>query len=290
MNRCLAFIGALFCAFMSVSSACVAASPDWVQFTLRNDRATDRIHATFRDESRSRHERNWSSGFRPSELIGLDVSGFRGGATRPLRFAVVREAGRLDCSGRGGNANASGNCRFTADPGFVRLLASRGIGQPTRDQAFGMMAVDVRRELVDALTAARYPTPRIDDLIALTAVGANGGYIRGLAQAGYRPKSVHTLVQFKALDITPAWIGGFARIGYANLPADQLVQLRALDVSPQFIAGLERAGYRRLPVSTLVQFKALGISPQFAASARQRNGGTAPSADELVRMRVLGSR
>lgn len=289
MNRCLAFAGALFCAFMTVSSACVAASPDWIGFTLRPERSGDRIHATFRDESRSRHERNWSSGFRPSELIGLEVSGFRAGGSRPLRFAVVREAGRLDCSGRGGNANASGHCRFTADPGFERLLASRGIGRPTRDQAFGMMAVNVRRELVDALAAARYPTPRIDDLIALTAVGADGGYIRGLAQAGYRPKSVHTLVQFRALGITPAWIGGFARIGYANLPADQLVQLRALDVTPQFIAGLERAGYRRLPVATLVQFKALGISPEFAASARRRNGA-APSADELVRLRVLGSR
>ena len=289
MNRCLAFIGALFCAFMSVSSACVAASPDGIAFTLRTQRATENIHATFRDDSRSRHERNWSSGFKPSELIGLDVSGFRAGGSRPLRFAVIREAGRLDCSGSGGNANASGNCRFTADPGFLRLLASRGIGRPTRDQAFGMMAVNVRRELVDALAAARYPTPRIDDLIALTAVGANGRYIAGLAQAGYRPKSIDSLVQFRALDITPAWIGGFARIGYANLPADQLVQLRALDISPQFIAGLDRAGYRRLPVETLVQFKALGISPEFAASARRRNG-TPPSADELVRLRVLGSR
>ena len=290
MNRCFAFFLALVFASLTVSSACVAAPSDWIAFTLRHERASERIHATFRDESRSRHERNWSSGFKPSELIGLEVSGFRASGSRPLRFAIVREAGRLDCSGSGGNANASGKCRFTADPGFTRLLTSRGIGQPTRDQAFGMMAVNVRRELVDAIAAARYPTPRIDDLIALTAVGADGGYIRGLAQAGYRPKSVNTLVQFRALDITPAWIGGFARIGYANLPANQLVQLRALDVSPQFIAGLERAGYRRLPVSTLVQFKALGISPEFAASARRRNGGAAPSADELVRMRVLGSR
>jgi hypothetical protein len=290
MNRCFAFLLALVFASLTVSSACVAAPSEWIGFKLRTERATDRIHATFRDESRSRHERNWSSGFKPSEMIGLDVSGFRAGGSRPLRFAIIREAGRLECSGSGGNANARGNCRFTANPGFLRLLASRGIGRPTRDQAFGMMALNVRRELVDALAAARYPTPRIDDLVALTAVGADGRYIAGLAQAGYRPRSVDTLVQFRALDISPAWIGGFARIGYANLPADQLVQLRALDISPQFIAGLDRAGYRRLPVETLVQFKALGISPEFAASARRRGGGNPPSADELVRMRVLGSR
>jgi hypothetical protein len=42
-------------------------------------------------------------------------------------------------------------------------------------------------------------------------------------------------------------------------------------------------------VNTLVQFKAVGVTPQFAASARQHKGSV-PSADELVRMRVLGER
>ena len=29
----------------------------------------------------------------PSELISLDTSGFRSSGTRPLRFALIREAG-----------------------------------------------------------------------------------------------------------------------------------------------------------------------------------------------------
>ena len=289
MNRYLAFFLALVLASITVSSACVAAPSDWIRFSLEPEHEGGKIHATFRDENRGRHETNWSSGFTPSELVGLDVAGFRAGGAHPLRFAIVREAGRLDCSGNGGSAHAAGNCRFAADPAFSHLLSSRGIAQPTRDQAFGMMAVNVRRALIDAVAAARYPTPSIDDLIALTAVGADGRYIAGLAHAGYRPQSIHDLVEFKALNITPEWIGGFARIGYANLPANELVQLRALDISPDFVAGFDRIGYRHLPVNALVQLKAIGVTPQFAASARQRKG-SAPSVDELVQMRVLGDR
>ena len=129
MNRCLAFLLALVFAIVSVSSACVAAPSDWVQFTLQPERGDGKIHASFRDESRGRGENNWSTGFLPSELVGLDVASFRASGARPLRFAIVREAGRLDCSGSGGNSLATGNCNFTADPGFTQLLVGRGIGR-----------------------------------------------------------------------------------------------------------------------------------------------------------------
>jgi len=289
MNRYLAFFLALVFASISVSSACVAAPSDWIDFSLKTESGSDQIRANFHNDNRGRHENNWSSGFKPSELVGLDVTGFRAAGTRPLQFAVVREAGRLDCAGNGGNARATGNCGFTTDPAFAQLLTKHGIAQPTREEAFGLVAVNVRRELVEALAAARYPTPKVDDLIALTAVGADGRYIAGLAAAGYRPASVHGLVAFRALNVTPEWIGGFARIGYANLPADELVQLRALNISPDFVAGFDRAGYPRLPVNTLVQFKAVGVTPEFAAEARRRHG-SAPSVNDLVQMRVLGER
>src|SRR6476620_7002178 len=174
MNRCLALMCALLFAFVSVSSACMAAAPDWIRFDLAAQRDRSEIHATFHDESRGRDEHQWSNGFKPSELIGLDVAGFYSAGSRPLHFAVAREAGRLDCVGNGGASRASGNCGFTPDAGFMQLLASRGIGRPDREQAFGLMALDVRRALIDAVAAARYPTPSLDDLMSMTAVGVTG--------------------------------------------------------------------------------------------------------------------
>jgi len=287
MNRYLAFLLAVMCATLTISSACVAAPFEWVSFTLQPDRDGGRIHATFHDDSRHRGDSNWSSGVLPSELIGLDVAGFRGSGTRPLHFAIAREAGRLDCDGNGGGNRASGNCRFTADPAFTQLLAGRGIDAPTRDQSFGLMAVNARREVIDAISAANYPKPSVDDLIALAALGVDGRYIGDLARAGYRPQAIHTLIEFKALGVTPDWIGGFARIGYGTIPAEELVQLRALNVTPEFIAGFDRAGYGRLPVDNLVQLKALGITPEFARSA-QASSKARLSVGELVQMKLFG--
>ena len=288
MNRCLAFLLAVMFATLSVSSACVAAPADWIGFTLRPERGTaGRIHADFGDEDRGRDRNNWSTGFMPTELVGLDTAGFRGSPARPLRFAIMREAGRLDCSGNGGNSRATGTCRFAPDTGFVRLLAARGIGTPDRHQAFGLMAVDARRELIDALAAARYPAPTIDDLMGLSALGVDGRYIAGLARAGYRPQKVHTLIEFKALGVTPDWIAGFARIGYGAIPPGELVQLRALGVTPEFVAGFDRIGYGRLPAGTLVQLKALGITPEFARSMGGR-GQNRPSVDALVNAKLFG--
>ncbi|MGN6849060.1 MAG: hypothetical protein ACTHJK_06250 [Sphingomicrobium sp.] len=264
MNRFVALIAAVIFAALSVSSACLAQSSDLISFRLQPERSNSgQIHATFHDQSSERDHDNWSTAFMPSDLIGMEVSSFHASGTRPLRFAIIRDAGRVDCAGSGGNDFASGNCRFTADPGFTHLLISRGIGQPTREQALAMMAVNANRGLIDALVNAHYPTPTINNLVALSALHADGQYIADLARAGYRPGNLQKLIAFKALGITPEWIGGFVRIGYANVPSDGLVQMRALGITPDYIQGFDRIGYRNLPVDKLVELKALGITPEF---------------------------
>ena len=288
MNRCVAFLAALLLAFLSVSSACTAEPAEWIHFTLEPRSGDGLVQASFTSENGGHHN-NWSSGFRPSDLVGLDVAGFRGTGSRPLRFSVIREAGRIDCSGHGGEGYGAGYCSFTADPAFLQLLESRGIGRPTREQAFGLVAVNARRELIDAVSAAHYPTPSIDNLMALSALNVTGGYIREMARAGYRPRSIDSLIQFKALNITPDWIAGFVRIGYANVPGDELVQLKALDITPDFIAAFDRIGYRHLPVDQLVQLKALNITPEFVQRIAAVDQSL-PPVDKLIQLKAFSTK
>jgi hypothetical protein len=288
MNRCLAFLAALLLAFLSVSSACTAQSAEWIHFSLEPRGRDGLVQASFA-KGNGGHHNSWSTGFRPSDLVGLDLAGLRGAGSRPLRFAVIREAGRLDCSGHGGESYAAGYCGFAANPAFIGLLESRGIGRPTDDQAFALMAVNVRRELVDAIAAARYPTPSIDNLMALSALNVTGQYISGMARAGYRPESIDSLIEFKALDITPESIAGFVRIGYCNLPGHELVQLKALDITPEFIAAFDRIGYRHLPVDQLVQLKAMNITPQFVQRVAAADASL-PPVDKLVQLKAFGRR
>ena len=287
MNRLFALVLALLVASLTVSSACVAAPAEWISFSLEAGHGDGQVKARFRDDDRGFRHNDWSSSFVPSQLVGFDLAVFRAAGSRQLRFSLVREAGRLDCLGNGGAGTAAGNCSFTLDPNFARSLSSLGIAPPTREQALGLMALNVHRTLIDALASARYPTPTVDDLMAMTAVGVNDDYIRGLAHVGYRPGSIHNLVEFRSLGIAPEWIGGFARAGFGNLPPDELVQLRALNVTPGFIAGYDRIGYRNLPVSKLVQLKALDITPEFIR-AHVSPHAPLPSIDELMQMKMFG--
>ncbi|HEV2594298.1 MAG TPA: hypothetical protein VGU01_03765 [Sphingomicrobium sp.] len=290
MNRSLAFIGALVAAGVAVSSACFAEAPEPIRFTLETQRGDPaKIHASFQHQGQRDNDDRWSTGLMPSDLIGLEVSSFHAPGTRAVHFAVVREPGRLDCTGSGGGGFAAGTCRFSENEAFMQLLTNNGIGRPTYDQALGLMAVNTHGELIRAMAAAHYPTPRIGDLMALSALGVDGRYITEMSRAGYRPQTVQKLIEFKALGITPLWIAGFVRVGYANVPGDGLVQMRALGITPDYIERFQRIGYRTLPVSTLVQLKALDITPDFVRSIA-REGEPIPPVSKLVELKVFAKR
>lgn len=284
MTRMLAFVAALLLTAITVSSACVAQSSQPLQFTIE-PRPTDGVHVRFERERNGRRDSNWETSFQPAELSGLDMAVLQSPGTRPLGFAIVREAGRVDCAGTGGNRMAHGSCTMTPNAEFNRFLAARGIRAPSYEDTFGMIALDVHRQLVDVLARAHYPTPSVEKLIELTAVEVTPGYIDALAAAGYRPQSLDGLVQFAALKVTPEYIGSFVRAGYSNLPPDEIVELKALNITPDFIAGFEKIGYGRLPVDTLVQLKALDITPDYVRAVAQ--GGTLPSTDHLVQLRAV---
>lgn len=260
MTRCLALFCACLLSFVSISSTVFAAAGEHVTFTLSPSRNGDAaIHGDFREERDDRNKNNWTTSFQPREFVGLDLAGFRAAGARPLRFAVMREAGRIDCAGQGGSSRATGTCRFTADPAFSDALARLGVGRPSAHQAYGLMSLDARRQTVEAIIAARFPAPSVNELMGLTALGVDSPYISGMSAAGYRLRRIDDLIQFKALGITPAFIAGFERIGYGRLPIDSLVQLKALGATPEFAQAMERRHGRRPTVSQLVQMKALGF-------------------------------
>jgi hypothetical protein len=281
----LAFVAALLLTAITVSSACVANTAAPLEFTIQPTHHGSEIQLSFHRDRNGHSENTWSSSFRPADLAGLDPTALNSAGTRPINFAVVRDAGRIDCSGSGGNEMARGTCTITADEQFNRFLGDRGIGRPTEDQSFGLIAVNVHRALVEALSEARYPTPTVEELMELAAVEVTPAYISSLASEGYRPQSIDGLVQFGALKITPEFIGSFARAGYSNLKPDELVQLKALNITPDFVAGFDRMGYGRLPVDTLVQLKALDITPDYVRAVQQ--GGALPSPAHLVQLRAV---
>ena len=288
MSRLFAFVAALLTSGVAVSSACMAIAAGPVQFRLDAERNRGEIQANFIGGG-DKSSNHWSSTFRPDQLAGLDLARLRASGSHAVQFAVIRDTGRLDCGGTGGGSKASGSCNFTANAAFNDFLVSKGMRRPSNGEGLSLMALDARRETVEALHAANYPVPTVEDLLALTALGVDSAYISGLANAGYRPRDLEALVQFKALDITPSFIRGYVRHGYANLEPDHLVQLKALDINADYIASFQRIGYRNLSVDQLVQLKALGVTADYARAAQQRSSERL-TPERLVELRAVGFR
>ena len=118
-------------AALAVSAQRAAADPTKLDFLLSSE--PSRAQLTVR--LISDHQRNVTSGFEASELPGLDLAALNGPNSRPLRFAWVRDAGRIDCASHGGNRKAAGECRFQPSADFATFLASNGIARPAPDEA-----------------------------------------------------------------------------------------------------------------------------------------------------------
>ncbi|HXG99533.1 MAG TPA: hypothetical protein VNI79_03850 [Sphingomicrobium sp.] len=273
-----------------VTSACALpaiASAQSVNWTSeQGSRNGNRVHLTTNGNWPGRSHSNWSFDERSQGLAGVNFQAFASG---PVLFALLRDAGRLDCQGRVSSIRGAGNCAFTADAAFADYLASRGIARPDRRTSFDLTMSGANRALVEALAASGSPTPTLNDLTALSIHGASAGFVRSLAAAGYPSTPASKLVAFRihGVDaayirglgehnprlralradeliamrihgVTPAQVRELARLGYGDLGSSDLVAMNIHGVTPAFITGLTRLGYRDLPASKLITLKMFG--------------------------------
>jgi hypothetical protein len=288
MFRLFVFLGSVLLTFVSISTAGFAADLGELRFTLSASSASSAQVGFDLTEVDGRHrERVTNNSTMPvRDLIGLVPGELLGRGNRPLRFALVRESGRADCAGAGGEGRASGRCTFTPDGDFQADLAQAGIAPPSRREAFGMMLLNVRRELVAAVRDAGYRNPTVNELTGLAALGITPTYIRELDQRGYRPNRLGDPTAFKALGVTPEYVDGLVRAGFGRIAPDEIVQLKALGVSPAYLAQLRAVGYAPFRSSEVVQMRALGITASDYARFRQAHGRV--DVDRLVQAKALG--
>lgn len=294
---------------------------------IAGDRARDPVTAStpisFKlqlEASGSRFELRLSMGPRSNmstqvshEQLGLNNRALE--ANGPVRFAIAREPGRLDCAGDADKRIATGNCTFTPAIEFARYLAGRGIGEPSFRESFDLTLVGANKALVEALAQADYPKPTIDQLVALSALHVTPAYVADLARQGFRPDNLEdltafaalgidadyagkmlraglgklsgkNLIELKALGISPEFLSDMAGAGLRNLTADQAVQLKAIGVTPAYIRELAAIGYVDLPVNRLVEMKAVGVTAEDVRRAR-KIGIAQPTPDQLVQLRTL---
>lgn len=231
----------------------------------------------------------WSNSRRIEELQGLSSAQLMG-PMQPVRFALVKEAGGLDCSGNAGSGRGSGACSFTPDAGFASYLQARRIGRPSAHDAYSLTMSGVGRDLVDALDKYGFTRPNVDQLTAMGIHGATASYVQELGGLGYR-LSADDVIAFKIHGVEPTYIREMAAIGPAlrHISASDLVALRIHGVKPEFVREMAAIGpaFGNVTADELVAMAIHGVRPELARAYVQLEGGRL-SSDDVVSMSIHG--
>jgi len=233
--------------------------------------------------SRREGRSNWVHG-RSIEASALEGFGATDG---PLRFRLVRDAGTIDCDGVMRAGRAIGECSFAADAGFAALLAERGIGSPTRDQAFSMAMSDIGRAYVDELARQRYDTPSAADLARAGDHGVTMDYLVRMGGHGYRVGRLASLIRMRDHGVTPEYVAELAQLGVRDVSPEDIVRMRDHGVQPAFVAALRGHGYQDLPIDQLIRLRDHGVTADYVRRLADHGVRGVPPA-ELTRMRDHG--
>src|SRR6185312_4982205 len=126
--------GVAACALAVAASPIAQDRPGSIEWSIQRVEGS-KVQLTIESRWGTGNHSVWSDDRPISDLAGLSPAQLAG-PTGPARFALVRDAGRLDCGGSAGNLTGRGNCTFSVDPRFTAYLRQHRISAPTPHDAF----------------------------------------------------------------------------------------------------------------------------------------------------------
>jgi hypothetical protein len=239
------------------------------------------------------HTHNHGSTYATSALAGLTVAQIHASASAPVRFALDREAGRVEFEGAFAGGRGDGRFTFLPDATYLDKVRALGVADsrrsrqgPSQDErllAFALLDVstdyirgiaaagykvalddylsmrifDVTTDYIHAMRALGFRDLSADELVSTRIHGVTPEYVRAMRDGGWK-LSLDQLMSFRIHDVTPEWIDALRKLGYERLDADELISARIFDVTPEFIRGLKDAGCD-LPMNRVIEMRIHGL-------------------------------
>jgi hypothetical protein len=154
-----------------------------------------------------------------SELKGLPKEA-------PGTFALSREAGTMNFSGKFEKETGKGRYRFTPDKDYGDYMRAENISITGEGCQMGFFLVDISRSYIQMLKNSGYSVSGRNDLIALAALDVNEEYIRSIKAAGVSNISLGEFIPFRALKIDKDYILALRNAGYSGLSAQKIITLK----------------------------------------------------------------
>ena len=263
---------------------------DWKASTENN---SDRINLSFerRTERGRRNQMGMTYDF--ADLQGLSREQAAGGG--PVRFSLVREAGRIDCEGSFQNGKGSGTFRFTGSQSFVSAMKSRGFdfeksssswdeGRDSEERLFAATTLNVTTALADDLLSAGFGNLDVEDLFKAAIFKIDSKFMREMKASGFPNLGMEELVKARIFKIDADFVGQVTRMGFDREPFESLVKMRIFKVTPEFIAEVRGEGLTDLSVEDLVKMRIFKIDADFIRRAKA--DGVPLEVEKLVQRRI----
>lgn len=270
-----------------------ADEPEWQKDELK----PEGLHLSLERRTERGGRNQMGQTFDFAELQGITREQVQGGG--PVRFALVREAGRVDLEGSFQAGKGSGTYTFTPDRGFVSAMKGRGFdfekvesrherGEP-ENRVFAAAMLNVTTALADDLLSADFGQLDVDDLFKAAIFKVDSKFMREMKASGFPGMRMEELVKARIFKIDADFVREAARLGFDKEPFESIVKMRIFKVTPDFVAEVRGEGINVTDIEGLVKMRIFNIDADFIRRARAE--GVPLEVEALVQERIgVGAR
>ena len=200
----------------------------------------------------------------------------------PVRFALVRPAGRWNFQGTVRSWGAEGNVEFQPNSSFVDEVTAVCGARPTVSQLVKLAIFNVS---LDGLRSYRSAVQSLDveGWLKLLNYGVKPEFAESMMNA-LGKLTPDALIECRNYGVTPEFAAGYSRAGYPFSHKD-LIQLKNYGVSVEYAGELKRGGMS-LNAEQLVQLHNYGVQPSYALRIKGLGFGDRP--EDIIAMRNYG--
>ena len=259
---------------------------DWTA-NVSKDKDKLNLNMERRSEKGGRNQMGQTYNF--SDFQGLSKEQALNGG--PVSFSLVREAGRIDLEGSFQNGKGSGTFRFTANPGFVSAMKSRGFdfeqsnnnGRHPEDRLFSAAALNITTALADDLNSAGFGKLDVEDLFKAAIFKIDSTFMREMKASGFN-LGMEDLVKARIFKIDPDFVRHVAQMGFDKEPFESLVKMQIFKVTPEFITEMRGEGLNDMAIEDLVKLRIFKIDTEFIRQAKAE--GVPLEVERLVQRKI----
>jgi len=287
------FVGLAVIAFFASSSLTRAQrtmSGEW-KASIKEDGNKLQLNLERRTEKGSHNQMGQSYDF--SELQGLTREQAANGG--PVKFSLVREAGRIDLEGTFQDGKGSGTFQFTANQGFVSAMKSRGFDFEkiswsdnnegnSDDKLFAATALNVTTALADDLVSSGFGQLNVDDLFKAAIFKIDSKFMREMKASGFPNLTMEDLVKARIFKIDAEFVTKVAQMGFDKEPFESLVKMQIFKVTPEFVTEVRNEGLTNLSVEDIVKLRIFKIDAEYIRRAKAE--GVPMEVERLVQRKI----